>query len=68
MLPTAATVAGLDPEIAAKKIQVKTAVIPKPPLKCPTSAFAIPIKRRTRPPRSMKAAAKKKNGTAINVK
>lgn len=66
--PIPATVAGLEPEIAAKNTQLSTVVMPSPPVTCPTKALARLISLRTSPPVSMTALAKKKNGTAMSEK
>ena len=55
--PTAATVAGLEPEIAANNTQVRIAVMPRPPRKCPTMLLASRISQWTMPPLSINAAA-----------
>jgi hypothetical protein len=54
--------------MAAKNMQLRTAVMPKPPRICPTSERANRIRRSTKPPFSMSLAARKKKGTAMSVK
>jgi hypothetical protein len=49
-VPTATTVAGLDPEMAAKNMQLMTAVRASPPGKRPTAAFAASVNRLLMPP------------------
>ncbi|MNJ69170.1 hypothetical protein D3C77_654880 [compost metagenome] len=65
--PTAATVAGLEPERAANSMQANTAAMARPPRICPTQALAKSIKRRATPPVVMKAPASRKNGMASSV-
>src|SRR5690606_6742038 len=48
--PTAITVAGDEPEIAAKSAQATTAASPIPPYQCPTIEVAKRIIRRATPP------------------
>ncbi|MDT4890816.1 hypothetical protein FQZ97_1277580 [compost metagenome] len=67
MEPTAATVAGLDPDSAAKSMQASTAAIAKPPRMWPTQALAKSMRRRATPPVVMKAPASRKNGIASRV-
>jgi hypothetical protein len=66
--PIAATVAGLEPEIAAKNIQVTIATSAKPPVIEPTILFARLINRRDIPPPSIKEPAIIKKGIAIKGK
>ncbi len=47
--PTAATVAGDEPDSAAKSMQASTAAIARPPRMCPTQALAKSIRRRATP-------------------
>ncbi len=65
--PTAATVAGLEPERAANSIQASTEPIAKPPRTWPTQALAKSIKRLAAPPVVIKAPATRKKGMASNV-
>ncbi|MCY1462791.1 hypothetical protein D9M71_806010 [compost metagenome] len=67
MEPTAATVAGLEPDSAAKSMQASTAAIARPPRMWPTQALAKSIRRRATPPVVMKAPASRKNGIARRV-
>ena len=66
ILPTAMTVAGLEPEIAEKNIELVTVVMPSPPSNGRTSAFANLISRLDIPPCAMILPAKMKNGIAIS--
>ena len=63
-LPTATTVAGADPETAAKNALASNAAMASPPRKCPTSALANATMRRATPPVVMNVPARMKNGTA----
>ena len=65
-VPTATTVAGLDPEMAAKNMQARTAVIARPPRNWPTRAFEARIRRLLMPPRLITFAATTKKGIAIS--
>jgi hypothetical protein len=65
-VPTATTVAGLDPEMAAKNMHESTAVIASPPRNWPTAALQAAISRLLIPPRLMMLAASTKNGIAIS--
>ncbi len=67
IVPTATTVAGDDPETAAKKVQAKTEAIASPPLICPTQATANLINLLATPPVDMIVPPKMKNGIAIKV-
>ena len=67
MDPSAATVAGPEPEIAAKKQQVTTPTIAKPPVICPTQTSANLIKRLDTPAASMTTPARMKKGIASNA-
>ena len=67
MLPTATTVAGEDPDTAAKKVQARTADIARPPLICPTHAIANLTSHFATPPVLIKAPPKIKKGIAIKV-
>ena len=66
VLPTAITVAGLDPEMAEKNIALVTVVTPKPPVTGRINALAKSINRRDMPPRAIRFPANMKNGMAIN--
>ena len=68
IVPTAAAVAALDPDIAAKNAQVMIATMASPPEMCPnrllhkfTNLFEIP-------PELIRFPASTKNGIASNVK
>ncbi len=63
--PTAITVAGLDPEIAAKSAQATTAARPMPPCQCPTIEVAKAIIRFATPPWVRKFPARMKKGIAM---
>jgi hypothetical protein len=63
--PIAATVAGPDPEIAAKNIQVSTVTIAKPPIIKPTNELAKARSLFETPPFPIKIPAIIKNGMAI---
>lgn len=65
MPPTAATVAGPEPEIAAKNIHVMIEAIAKPPVMFFTNELAKFTKRCEIPPLPMMSPARMKNGTAI---
>ena len=67
MVPMATTVAGDDPESAAKSMQAKTPAIARPPRKWPTQAMAKRMIRCATPPVDMKADARMKNGIASSV-
>ena len=67
MVPIATTVAGDEPDKAAKSIQAKTPAIARPPGKCPTSAIENLIIRFATPPVDMNEDAKIKNGMASRV-
>src|SRR3954466_7356317 len=62
--PIATTVAGDEPEIAAKNAQATTPARPRPPYQCPTIEVANAIIRRATPPWVRKLPAKIKNGIA----
>jgi len=68
MLPIAAVVAALDPEIAAKNMAEITVTSPKPPRARPTRACAKLISRPDIPDDSIRAPARMKNGMAANGK
>ncbi|MNF26116.1 hypothetical protein D3C85_1408630 [compost metagenome] len=65
--PTAATVAGDEPDSAANSMQAMTAEIARPPRIWPTQALAKSIRRWATPPVVMKAPDKRKNGIASRV-
>jgi len=62
--PSAATVAGPEPEIAAKKQQVTTPTMARPPLMCPTQTLANLIRRLDTPACSITTPARTKKGIA----
>jgi hypothetical protein len=62
--PIATTVAGEEPETAAKKMQIRTDVMANPPVKPPTRACPILINLDARVPRVMIFPATMKNTTA----
>jgi len=64
--PIAATVAGPDPEIAAKNAQAITVTVASPPVNEPIKTFATLTILFDNPPVSIKLPASIKNGTAIN--
>ena len=66
ILPTAITVAGLDPDIAEKNIELMTVVIPSPPSIGRTKAFPNLISLLDIPPCAIILPAKIKNGIAIS--
>ncbi|BAQ11630.1 hypothetical protein OXB_3161 [Bacillus sp. OxB-1] len=68
MVPIAATVAGEEPERAAKKKQATIVTSAKPPVKGFIKEFAKVINRLESPPVSIKEPAKMKNGIAIRGK
>ncbi|MNN05087.1 hypothetical protein D3C81_1178370 [compost metagenome] len=65
--PTAATVAGEEPDRAANSMQANTAPMARPPRMWPTQALAKSIRRLATPPVVMKAPASRKNGIASRV-
>ena len=67
MVPMATTVAGEEPDSAAKSMQAKTPAIARPPWKWPTQAMAKRMMRRATPPVDMKAEARMKKGMASRV-
>jgi len=67
MVPIATTVAGDDPDNAAKSIQANTPAIASPPWKWPTQAIAKRMMRFATPPVDMKVEARMKNGIARSV-
>ena len=66
MDPIAATVAGLEPDKAAKKAEAITVMMPNPPGSEPTSDLAKSTNRRDMPPVSMNPPAIMKKGIAMN--
>ena len=68
MAPMAATVAGEEPEMAAKKAQAAVAAIARPPDRPPKRAVATLISRLEMPPAVMMLPERTKNGIAIRVK
>jgi hypothetical protein len=66
MAPIAKVVATLEPDTAAKIMQVSTQVMGKPPCTPPTILLANSTKRREMPPVSIKLPARIKNGIAAN--
>ena len=66
--PMATTVAGPEPEIAAKKIQARTPEIPSPPGIQPTSELMKAISRLAMAPLVMMVPARTKNGIASRIK
>jgi hypothetical protein len=63
--PIAATVAGLDPDIAPKNAEAIIVIIPRPPIVLPTQALANLIKRPEIPPLSISPPANIKKGIAM---
>ncbi|MPM62344.1 hypothetical protein SDC9_109210 [bioreactor metagenome] len=68
MLPTAATVAGPEPETAAKNIHTTTVTIASPPVILPRKALLTLSILRETPPAAMSSPAKMNSGMAISVK
>src|SRR5574343_135249 len=64
MEPMAKVVATLEPETAAKIMQVSTQVMGRPPCTPPTRLLAKLTRRREMPPVSMRLPARMKNGMA----
>ena len=64
MVPIATTVAGEEPDSAAKSMQASTEAIASPPRMWPTVAMAKRMMRLATPPVDMKADARTKNGMA----
>ena len=64
-MPTAAVVAGPDPEMEPKNTQASTVAMPSPPVTGPASASAISTRRREMPAASISAPASTKAGRAI---
>ena len=67
MLPSAATVAGPEPEIAAKNMLATTPTVAKPPVDEPQTLLAILINRPDIPLFSINIPARIKNGIASRV-
>ena len=67
-MPTAAVVAGPEPEMAPKNMQAITAAAPRPPAAGPASSSAIRIRRRAMPASPIRAPARMKDGSAISGK
>jgi len=65
MVPIAATVAGPEPEMAAKNMQVTTAMMARPPVKRPKNTLPTLSRRLDRPPWPIRSPARMKKGTAI---
>jgi hypothetical protein len=68
MVPIAAVVAALEPEMAAKNIAEITVTRPRPPRARPTRAWAKLMRRPEMPAASMTAPARTKNGMAASGK
>ena len=66
--PTAAVVAGPDPEMAEKNMEANTLTMPSPPRTLPMTASATPTSLREIPPDSMTVPARKNIGTATSGK
>ena len=64
IVPRAATVAGPEPEMAAKKHAHRTQTMMRPPLMCPTKALAKSISFRDMPDFSIILPPRMKNGIA----
>ena len=65
MPPMAATVAGPEPEIAAKNMQATTATMARPPVIRPKKQLKVLSSRLEMPPPLISSPAKTKKGTAI---
>ena len=65
-MPTAAVVAGPEPEIAPKNRQATMVAADSPPVNEPAIVSATPISRRDRPAASISAPARMKLGSAIS--
>lgn len=65
--PTAAVVAGAEPEIAPKKVPAATVDIDSPPVKCPKQVEAIRTRRRDNPPAVIRSPARMKPGMASRL-
>ena len=66
--PTAATVPGPEPEMAAKNVQARIVVMPRPPYMRPTSILATSMICRVILPYSISEPATTKQGMASSVK
>ena len=66
-MPTAATVAAVDPEIAPNTVAVPTTVMGSAPRTPPTMDPTQLISRTDTPPRLIISPAKMKNGTASSA-
>ncbi|MPN25185.1 hypothetical protein SDC9_172592 [bioreactor metagenome] len=66
--PIAETVAGPEPEIAAKNMQASTVTIARPPVMKPTRLSARLTRRREMPPLHISAPARMKKGIASSGK
>ena len=67
-MPTAAVVAGPEPEMAPKNKQAITVATPRPPVMGPASDSAMSTSRREMPAASISAPASTKAGKAISGK
>ena len=67
-MPTAAVVAGPEPEIAPKNRHAITVAAEIPPVNGPASVSATAISRRDRPAASISAPARMNEGSAISGK
>lgn len=65
-MPTAAVVAGPEPEMAPKNRQAITVAADRPPVKGPARLSATLIRRRDRPAASINAPARMNAGSAIS--
>ena len=76
MPPMAATVAGPDPEIAAKNMQVRIATMPNPPVRLPSRESQKLISRLEMPPPSIRLpeimnrgiASRGKESVEVNIR
>ena len=68
MLPTAATVAGPEPETAAKNIQTTTVTMAKPPVTRPRNTLQTFRIRLDTPPAAISSPARMNRGIAISGK
>jgi hypothetical protein len=68
ILPMAITVAGEDPDIAAKNIQAMTDAMARPPVNLPTKSFITPTSRSEIAPSAIILPARMKNGTPRSTK
>ena len=66
--PTAAVVAGPEPELAEKNMDARMVTMPSPPRMPPIMASATSTSLRESPPRSMTIPARKNMGTAMRGK